>query len=64
MPKLLNQRQAARHINKSVKWFREVCKQGEGPRVFDPLDGRKMYVDEVLDEWIKSRDDRPQRRAS
>lgn len=59
MATLLTQRGAAGRCGKSVKWFRAVCRAGRGPRVFNPLDGRPMYVDTVVDEWMESRDDQP-----
>ena len=54
---LLSQRAAAKHVGIGVKRFRRICRDGQGPRVFNPDDGRPMFVDSVLDEWQHERDD-------
>lgn len=59
MGRLLSQSQAAKRIGISRDKFRAICRSGQGPRVFDPLDGgRPMFVDTAVDEWLHQRDDR------
>jgi len=60
----LNQKQAAAHCGIGVQRFRKVCRQGRGPRVWNPLDGLPRYVDTVLDEWMHARDDRHLNKAN
>jgi hypothetical protein len=62
MARLLTQPAAAKRAGLGVRRFKQICKAGLGPRVFDPLDTRPMYVDTVVDAWLESRDDR--RKAS
>lgn len=58
MARLLTQRAAAKRSGLGVKRFRQICRLGRGPRVFNPTDnGRPMYVDTVVDAWLESRDD-------
>jgi hypothetical protein len=59
MATLLSQAKAAKHCGIGVKKFREACRNGNGPRVWNPDDGRPMYCDTVLDEWLHNRDDQP-----
>lgn len=55
---LLNQRQAAAHLGIGVRRFRQLCRSGCGPRVWNPDGGRTLYAVPVLDEWAAARDDR------
>ena len=58
MAHLLSQAAAARRAGMSARRFRAICKAGKGPAVFNPLDGRPMYVDTRVDAWLEGRDDR------
>jgi predicted HTH transcriptional regulator len=57
-PLLLNQTKAAEHLGIGVRRFRQICKAGDGPKVWNPNDGRPMYAVAVLEEWAAHRDDR------
>lgn len=57
MARTLSQVKSAQHCGMGVRLFRDICRRGEGPRVFNPHGGRPRYVDTVLDEWMASRDD-------
>ena len=64
MARLLWQNGAARHVGMGVRLFRQLCREGKGPKVFNPHGGRPRYVDTELDRWIESRDDRPARKVA
>jgi hypothetical protein len=64
MARLLSAAGAAKRAGLGVKRFRAICRSGQGPRVFNPLDGIPQYVDTVVDAWLEARDDRPQRGAA
>lgn len=54
---LLCQSDAAKYLGIGVRRFRRICRDGNGPRVWNPDDGRPMYATSVLDEWQHGRDD-------
>lgn len=58
MARLLSQHAAAKRAGLGPRRFRAICRLGLGPKVFNPNNGRPMYVDTVLDAWLESRDDK------
>lgn len=65
MAKLLDAKVVAKRAGMGVRKFRNICRAGLGPPVFNPLDGGiPKYVDENVDAWLKARDDRAGRKAS
>lgn len=64
MARLLSLQAAAKRAGMSRDRFRAIVRAGKGPACFNPLEGRAMYVDTVVDRWLESRDDRAQQGAA
>lgn len=58
MVRLLNASQAAAYCGLGRGKFARIRQAGNGPREFNPDDGRAMFATSALDEWMGQRDDR------
>lgn len=65
MKQLLSANAAAAYLGIGRDRFRAIRRAGQGPRVWNPDNGRPMFAVAALDEWLTSRDDdRAQRRQA
>lgn len=56
--RLLPATEAAAYCGLGYRRFRRIVESGQGPRAFNPDDGRyTLFATSVLDEWMHSRSD-------
>ena len=61
---LLTAAAVCRKYKLNPKQFRQLVRDGRGPKAWNPFGGRTRYVSTNVERWLEERDDRPQQRKA